>query len=1167
MKPNAWCSKIAGLVVVLAVVAACGGGDGGGIPAGGDPDRQEGTGVLGLVVLHREVQSESGDALGAPPDAWNQRAEAVSFDRALSHADWTVVADEPLHGVTGADGSFRIQGLEPGYYFLDFTKTLDGNLVSATVPFSVGPDGDAEVIAEVAWGMVRAMSEYTDGGVEVREVWGPSGNRVRTRDGRIVEIGDSSHALADADGDGRFEDGPCVDRLWRCDSDRECGDLRVCQCTASCPFCDDCGPPVCVPLANQPPYRCDEGGSCAQPGDRCVCVSSCPDCTDCGFNVCVPNCDPAEIVEILVAGPSQLIAGQQGSMSAIASFSGGFAMDVTHLVDWVSSDPATLIVDSWGTVTAAKVGTAEVAAILGEIDSEPWQIEVVERPSLTRIYVHNVSCYYPYGFPVAGDDPTVVPPVPEPKADFLPVPDCLQVVRIGGRIQFAAIGEFGDGLYFEDVTQKVDWQVTPAGVGEVAQGSFTALQEGVAQLAASLEGAVSDPIEIRVVAQPTLVALSIYASEWAYPAIAGIPPGPDGVCWECGFALSVLRGDEVQFRATAQYDTGEWEDVTELVAWRSSDASVAAIDEGGLLYAVGGGQAQVDAVLDGLTSNAVDIRVVNEATLQSISAYPEGGDRVAATGGQLFFRAMGYYDVGLSRDVTEEATWRSSDESVGGFDEPGVFTGRGAGIIEVWAELGGLESQRYTLEVFATGELDYCDPDNINRAVWSDAFNRVVLESDCAEYEQPGVVTVRYTVTETQPHGGVFDPCLDLYVLQGERRIRMLREEGCGEPFLGPDAPEFDEALLKFQLRAFWDLKDEAGEAVPPGTYTIYGRFFLYYDPVVSIDVTVLPPYGTAPSPKPTGSTFSPTPTPTAGVVCTPPQCDDAERLACGQRDGCPGGCGMVCQPSVVCTPPPCAPGEVFYCPADCFNGCGVVCATPTPSATKMPTGLPGEFDLTGLWAVTVPELGLTCPVVVEQAGALLEIEGTCAGIGVTATFTGSIDETGTFSASGSLPPLCFMLSISGRATADGNWLSGSVECDGLLLRFEGVRGSDSIPPTPTPVPTAMPTGVPGEFDLTGLWTVTVPELGFTCPVAVEQVGWRLEIEGTCAEIGMNATLTGSIDETGTFTASGPLPPLCFMLSLSGMATANGDGLRGSADCDGLLLHFEGTRGQEGRFS
>jgi hypothetical protein len=208
-------------------------------------------------------------------------------------------------------------------------------------------------------------------------------------------------------------------------------------------------------------------------------------------------------------------------------------------------------------------------------------------------------------------------------------------------------------------------------------------------------------------------------------------------------------------------------------------------------------------------------------------------------GGQLFFHALGSYDIGFQRDITDEVTWRSGNDAIGTFTTPGVFTGRAAGTVQVWAESGSQRSEMIGLEVYETSEVTYCDAANVNRGVWSDDFNRVTLESDCDQYTRPGVVTLRYTVTETQPHGGIFDPCLDLYIYRGDQKIRTLREEGCGEPFLARGAPDFADAVLKYQLRAFWDLKDETGQVVAPATYTVFGRFYLYYDPVVSIDISV----------------------------------------------------------------------------------------------------------------------------------------------------------------------------------------------------------------------------------------------------------------------------------------------------------------------------------------
>lgn len=87
----------------------------------------------------------------------------------------------------------------------------------------------------------------------------------------------------------------CIDHAWLCgeddDGSRNCGDDRVCSCTASCPDCEDCGPNVCVPPGSPTPYRCEVDGSCARPGDQCICISSCPECDDCALQACVPNCE------------------------------------------------------------------------------------------------------------------------------------------------------------------------------------------------------------------------------------------------------------------------------------------------------------------------------------------------------------------------------------------------------------------------------------------------------------------------------------------------------------------------------------------------------------------------------------------------------------------------------------------------------------------------------------------------------------------------------------------------------------------------------------------------------------------------------------------------------------------------------------------------------------
>jgi uncharacterized protein YjdB len=834
--------------------------------------------VNGLVVVGDDLAPTARNELGLSPADWGNPADEAAFGRALANADYRIAG---YSGTTGADGAFTITNLPPGRYTLELSKTIAGNLIPANVPIVVGDDG-ATVIAELGLGLLRSTVSYTLDGVAIQEIRGPSGTWLTTHNGHIAELGDPTRVLTDSDGDGRFEPGDCNATITPCGTDtRICADGQFCQCISACPFCDNCElPGVCATRTNRTPYRCNADDTCSLPGDRCVCT--CPECADCGPKVCVPSCEPISITSIMVGGPSQIVVGRQTQLYATAQLSDGTVVDVTYLVDWRSSDDTVAMVDSWGRLTAVVAGTASITAVLGDVHSGSFSIAVVARPTLQRIYVQNQSCYCgPVFFDAASG---VLPPCyleAAARPGILPNPSCSPVVAVGTTLQLVAIGEYADGSS-DDITKLVQWDVNPAEVGEIDTGLFTARAAGTAKITAMLDGISSDATDIRVVTAPTLLSLSIYPGNWAYPAVAGGPlaDASSPPCFDCGTAVTLLRGDELRFQATGHYDTNDWRDVTQQVSWRSNDTAVAPIADG-LMQAKQAGTAVIDATLDGVDSNPVSVRVVDQATLQSLSIYQEGTDRVVAKADQRYFRASGFYDIGISRDVTSEAIWRSSNDTVGGFDTAGVFTGRAAGSVNIWAEVNGQRSNTLSLEVFESTELAYCDLQNVNRDVWFDDFNRVVLESDCAAYSVPGVVTLRYTVTETQPHGGIFDPCLDLYVYQGDRRIRTIREEGCGDPFLPSAAPGRDEAALKYQLRAFWDLKSDDGSAVEPGTYTIYGRFYLYYDPVVKIHVQVGDLSSVTPKPtRPPTPTATPVPDRSAALIIGSAVGDPGQQVA-----------------------------------------------------------------------------------------------------------------------------------------------------------------------------------------------------------------------------------------------------------------------------------------------
>lgn len=876
------------------------------------PTARPAAAVAGLALLSAEVVAGAEDALAPAPAEWNGTALAPSFPRAFSHADWLLRGPEGRSGATGADGSFAIPDLAPGTYELELRKSLNGNLVSVVVPLTVGDDGGAAILVEIDQGRVRASTSYGAEGAAVHEVAGPDASRVVIADGRIVDLIGAGRHLTDPDGDGRFDIIGCAaGSLWRCDAaGAACDDDRRCQCTASCPFCEDCGPPVCTPPLPYNPYRCDPAGACAQPGDVCTCVPSCPDCDDCALSVCVPGCEPVAIEALRITGSGEVVAGRRGHLAAVAELDNGATLDVTYLVDWRSDDPAVATVDAWGFVTGVAPGSTSVSATFNGIEATPFRIRVVEQPAVTQVEVHVRDCIVPYGMP--RDPAASLPALPD---GFIPYPVCRDVVRVGSTAYLVAFVHYADGS-LDIVSDGAAWAVTPAAVATIDAGVLTALAAGTARVTATVGGVTSAPRELRVVAEASVEQLMIHPNYMVdgpifFPALADDPAWqmPPAECFDCGWDLTLLAGDARPFHATARYDTGEWEEVTDRVAWSSSDPAVAAIDAGGVLTAAAAGETVVSASLGEVRSNDVPVRVVAEATVTEVYIYQDGSDRVVARGGEAWFRAQAAYDVGFTRDVTDAVTWRTADAAVGTFTAPGVFTGAAAGATEVWAELDGLTSSRLPIGVFETSDITYCDPNDVNRGSWSDAFNRVILESDCRTYTPPDVAELRFTVTERERPFGIFDPCLDLYVYQGERKVRTIREQGCGEPFLAPGSPAMEDAAPRYQLKAFWDLKDDAGNAVAPGVYTIHGRFYLYYDPVVSIDVAVAAADGLIP--------------------CTP--------NACGNGCGWVGACGEIEPPAIcpdICTPTCECPAGWGITPEGGCEPCEVRCCPPNARCT-----------------------------------------------------------------------------------------------------------------------------------------------------------------------------------------------------------------------------------------
>ncbi|MGA3027306.1 MAG: Ig-like domain-containing protein [Bryobacteraceae bacterium] len=149
--------------------------------------------------------------------------------------------------------------------------------------------------------------------------------------------------------------------------------------------------------------------------------------------------------------------------------------------------------------------------------------------------------------------------------------------------QFIAVGSYDDGTT-RFLTDSVSWTSSNSAIATMSStGVATTTGFGNVTITATL-GDVSATATLQVSAAP-LVSIAIA------PQSATIPQG---------------RG--IQFTATGVYADGSSQNLTNVVAWTSSDTTVATVSSSGLATAVGQGTTTITATLD-TVSNSTTLSV------------------------------------------------------------------------------------------------------------------------------------------------------------------------------------------------------------------------------------------------------------------------------------------------------------------------------------------------------------------------------------------------------------------------------------------------------------------------------------------------------------------------------------------------------------------------------
>ena len=201
--------------------------------------------------------------------------------------------------------------------------------------------------------------------------------------------------------------------------------------------------------------------------------------------------------------------------------------------------------------------------------------------------------------------------------------------------QLTATGQLSNGTT-EDLTASVAWTSSnPAVASITTSGLATGLGTGSTMIQAVKQG-VTASTDLDVTAA-VLVSIAVSPS---------------------GATLDV--GQTQQFTATGTYSDNSTANITDSVAWQSSNAAIATITAAGLAKSVAQGAVTITASSTGLTGNAA--LSINPAGLVSITIAPPQVSLAKGQSQQL--TATGNYTDGSTQNLTAQVVWSSSNTAV-----------------------------------------------------------------------------------------------------------------------------------------------------------------------------------------------------------------------------------------------------------------------------------------------------------------------------------------------------------------------------------------------------------------------------------------------------------------------------------------------------------------------
>ena len=355
---------------------------------------------------------------------------------------------------------------------------------------------------------------------------------------------------------------------------------------------------------------------------------------------------PATLSSIsIIPSTVSMPAGFTQQYTAIGYYSNGTSFDVTTQVMWGVTNGTVASISNTGLATAVSVGTSGITAAMGSIQA-PQATLTVTAATLESITVSPSTASIPSGY----------------------------------QQQYTATGLYSDGTML-NITGLVTWSSSsPAQASIDSTGLATGISVGSTNITASLNNISSNTATLTVTAA-TLVSISVT------PATASIPVGLTQ-----------------QYIATGRYSDHSTQNITTMVAWTTSNASVATVDSAGLATGLSvGGSITVTATLSPGTPGTAQLTVTS-AVLESIAVTPSMNVNLPV-GLTQPYTAVGTYSDSSTATLTNVVTWTSTNSNVAYINTQGMATGLTPGDTIIRAALGSVSSNPVPLTVVPVATL------------------------------------------------------------------------------------------------------------------------------------------------------------------------------------------------------------------------------------------------------------------------------------------------------------------------------------------------------------------------------------------------------------------------------------------------------------------------------